>query len=65
MFFGTPNAGSDISKKKRLQMLKNIGKVSFTQVPPKIERALELHSDELSDLADEFRTIDICDTKSL
>jgi hypothetical protein len=65
MFFGTPNAGSEMAKKKRIQVLKNIGKVSFTQVPPRIERALELHSDELIDLAEAFRDLDICDTKSL
>jgi hypothetical protein len=65
MFFATPNAGSDADKKKRVQMLKNIGKVAFKRVPPKIEKALQLHSDELTDLADEFRQIDICDTKSL
>jgi hypothetical protein len=65
MFFATPNAGSYADKKKRVQMLKNIGKIAFKRVPPKIESALQLHSDELTDLADEFRKIDICDTKSL
>jgi hypothetical protein len=65
MFFGTPNAGSDIDKKSLIKIMKNLGKLSFVRVPPKIERALELHSDELIDLADEFRRIDICDTKRL
>ena len=60
-----PASFSDADKKKRVQMLKNIGKVAFKRVPPKIESALRLHSDELTDLANEFRLIDICDIKSL
>ena len=60
MLFGTPNAGSKVEEKKRVQLLKKMAKAAFTEVPPKIESALELHSDELLDLADDFRKIDIC-----
>jgi len=65
MFFGTPNAGSTMDKKKRIQILKPIGKVAFIEVPPKIEDALTSHSDELLDLADDFRRIDICKSSRL
>jgi hypothetical protein len=65
MFFGTPNAGSAMDSKTRIQILQKIAKVAFTEVPPKIERALELHSDELLDLADDFRKIEICKTNRL
>lgn len=51
-----------MDKKKRIQMLKQIGKVAFKEVPPKIEEALTSHSDELLDLAEDFRRIDICRT---
>jgi hypothetical protein len=60
MFFGTPHAGSGADQKKRVQLLKKIAKVAFTEVPPKIEALLEMHSDELLDMADDFRKIDIC-----
>jgi len=65
MFFGTPNAGSNVDKRKRVEMLKAIAKIAFTEVPPKIESLLALHSDELLDLADNFRDIDICDRSDL
>jgi len=55
MFLGTPNAGSAVDQEKRVWLLKMIAKAAFTQVPPKLESALELHSDELLDLADDFR----------
>jgi hypothetical protein len=60
MFFGTPHAGSSADQKKRVQLLKKMAKVAFTEVPPKIETLLEMHSDELLDMADDFRKIDIC-----
>lgn len=37
IFFGTPNAGSNVDKKKRVEILKTIVKASFQEVPPKIE----------------------------
>jgi hypothetical protein len=65
MFFGTPNAGTNVDEKMRLQILKNIGRVAFTRVPRKIETALKLHSDELTDLTEEFLKTEICETKRL
>ncbi|CAI7624444.1 unnamed protein product [Penicillium manginii] len=59
IFFGTPHAGSAAGKKLRVQTLKLIAKVAFTKVPPKLDSALESHSDELLDLADDFRTISL------
>ena len=55
MFFATPHMGSAVSKHTRAQILKKIAKVAFTEAPPKIESALEQHSDELADLADDFQ----------
>lgn len=60
MFSATPNAGSGIDKRKRIEILKAIAKVSFTEVPPKIESLLQSHSDELLDLADQFRELNLC-----
>jgi hypothetical protein len=65
MFFGTPNAGSTVSKTARVQLLQTIAKVAFTKVPPKLNSALESHSDELLDLADDFRTISLWTLKEL
>ena len=65
MFFSTPNSGSAADQKKRIQILKKIARVAFKEVPPKIESALRLHSDELLDLADDFRKIDICKNNRL
>lgn len=65
VFFGTPNLGSNADKKKRIQILKNIAKTAFSEIPPKIEVALKLHSNELLDLADDFRKLDICETNRL
>ena len=65
MFFGTPNAGSHTDEKKRVQVLKKMAKAAFVHVPPKIEAALKSHSDELLDLADDFRKVDICETNRL
>ena len=55
VFLGTPHSGSAVDKRKRIWILKNIAKVAFSEVPPKLESALEMHSDELSDLTDDFR----------
>lgn len=60
MFYGTPNAGSTLDQQKRVQILQLIASVAFVEVPPKIKDALESHSDELVDLADEFAASDIC-----
>jgi hypothetical protein len=65
MFLGTPHVGSVMDKKKRVWILKKIAKVAFTEVPPKLESALELHSDELSDLADDFRKITLWTERQL
>ena len=65
MFFGTPNAGSAADKAKRVWLLKKIAKAAFTEVPPKLESALELHSDELLDLADDFRKTSLCVNREL
>ena len=65
MFFGTPNAGSQADEKKRVQVLKKMAKAAFVHVPPKIEAALKSHSDELLDLADDFRKLDICESNRL
>jgi hypothetical protein len=46
-------------------MLKQIAKAAFTEVPPKLEAALALHSDELADLADDFRKITLWTERKL
>ncbi|GLA10374.1 hypothetical protein AnigIFM60653_004107, partial [Aspergillus niger] len=65
MFFGTPHMGSAVSKQRRVQILKKIAKATFTEAPPKIESALELHSDELAGLADDFRKCSLWTRKEL
>lgn len=65
MFFGTPNAGSAADKAKRVWLLKKVAKAVFAEVPPKLESALELHSDELLDLADDFRKTSLCVRREL
>jgi len=65
MFFGTPNAGSAAGRAHRVQILQKIAKVAFTEVPPKLESALESHSDELLDLADDFRKTSLFTLKQL
>ena len=65
VFLGTPHAGSAIDKKKRIWILKKVAKIAFTEVPPKLESALELHSDELGDLADDFRKITLWTERKL
>ena len=65
VFLGTPHAGSAVDKQKRIWMLKKIAKAVFTEVPPKLESALALHSDELADLADDFRKITLWSERKL
>lgn len=65
MFFGTPNAGSSLGAQTRIRILQNIARVSFTKVPPKLEEALSMHSDELLDLADDFRKLTLCTQKTI
>jgi len=36
-----------------------MAKAAFTEIPPKLEQALQTGSDELLDLADEFRKISL------
>lgn len=36
-----------------------MAKAAFTEIPPKLEEALEAGSDELLDLADEFRKLSL------
>ena len=54
MFFGTPHAGSGVAKKLRIQLLTQFAKLSFKKVPKKIIKALEVNSDELLELSDNF-----------
>lgn len=65
VFLGTPHIGSGVGRQKQIWMLKKIAKAAFTQVPPKLESALELHSDELADLADDFRRISLWTERKL
>jgi protein SERAC1 len=65
IFLGTPHAGSTVDRQKRIRILKMIAKAAFTEVPPKLESALELHSDELADLADDFRKITLWTKRKL
>lgn len=65
MFFGTPNAGNNVKKRKSAWILKAIAEAAFSEVPPKIESLLQSHSDELLDLADQFRELKVCRTSSL
>ena len=65
VFLGTPHAGSAVDNQKRIQMLKKIAKAAFTEVPPKLESALALHSDEIANLADDFRKITLWTERKL
>jgi len=38
-----------------VKILKSLAKIAFTEVPPKLQRELLLHSDELLELSDAFR----------
>ncbi|KAJ4345272.1 uncharacterized protein N0V89_011402 [Didymosphaeria variabile] len=55
VFFGTPNAHSSFSS--MAQVLLNIAKMSFTNVPPNSVYALRSLSDEVLALTDRFRRI--------
>ena len=59
VFFGVPHGGSKALNKKRVNFLKWMAQASFTEIPPKLEQALNAGSDELLDLADSFRTLSI------
>jgi protein SERAC1 len=59
VFFGTPHGGSAALGKMRVHVLKRMAKAAFTEIPPKLEQALQTGSDELLDLADEFRKISL------
>jgi hypothetical protein len=65
MLYGTPNAGSMVDGKKRAQLVKALARCVNMEVPPKLERALELHSDALLDLSRQFRELDICMSRKL
>jgi hypothetical protein len=65
MFFGTPHTGSAVDKQKRVRVLKKLAKIALTKVPPKLESTLELHSDDLADLADDFRKIGLWTKREL
>ncbi|KAI1417522.1 hypothetical protein F5Y13DRAFT_201125 [Hypoxylon sp. FL1857] len=62
MFFGTPNAGSLATGKKRVDIFKLIGRSVGYEVPKKIAEALRSHSDELLDISNRFQTLSIWDT---
>lgn len=65
LFYGTPHLGSAADKKKRVKLLKAIATAAFIKMPKNIGTALEQHSDELSDLADDFRKIGLCTERQL
>ncbi|OXV06287.1 hypothetical protein Egran_05945 [Elaphomyces granulatus] len=59
-FYGTPNCGSSIGQAKRVKIVSSVLKVASFELPEKIMKALELHSDEVFDLAEGFLELDIC-----
>src|SRR5438034_3768591 len=59
VFFGTPHGGSAVFAKMRVHVLKKMAKAAFAEIPPKLEKALQASSDELLDLADEFRKLSL------
>jgi hypothetical protein len=59
VFFGVPHTGSDVVDMQRIQILRMMARVAFTQIPPKLEQALKSGSDELLDLTDSFRKISL------
>jgi pimeloyl-ACP methyl ester carboxylesterase len=63
LFFGTPNAGSQLDAMWRIRFLERLGKAVATEVPPNIKAALKMHSDELLDLADDFLEIESIQNK--
>ncbi|SPN97805.1 uncharacterized protein DNG_01317 [Cephalotrichum gorgonifer] len=55
VFFGTPHLGSGAGKQLRVQLAKMFASAALFKVPPKVDAALQMHSDELCDLANDFR----------
>jgi hypothetical protein len=55
MFFGVPHGGSHALGKKRVFVLQKMAKAAFKSIPKKLNKALEKDSDEVLDLADNFR----------
>ena len=45
---------------KRVWVIEKMAKAAFAEIPPKLEEALKSGSDELIDLADNFRLLSIC-----
>jgi hypothetical protein len=60
VFFGVPHGGSSVLGMKRVWVLQKMAKAAFKEIPPKLEEALKSGSDELIDLADNFRLLSIC-----
>jgi hypothetical protein len=58
VFFGTPHGRCTVPGKTGVHILQKIAK-AFTEIRPKIEQALEAGSDDLVDLADEFRKLSL------
>ena len=65
VFCGTPHLGSAAGELKRVKLIKAIGAAAFVKVPKNVATALEQHSHELSDLADDFRHIGLYEDKQL
>ena len=55
IFFGTPHLGSGAGDQMRVKLVKTIARAAFVKTPAKVDEALKMHSDELLDLADNFR----------
>jgi len=55
IFFGTPQGGSSVLGKHRVHIIKRMCRAAFVEIPPKLEGALESGSDEILDLAEDFR----------
>jgi hypothetical protein len=52
--YGSPNLGSRVTSQTRVEILKLVASVVGYKVPPKLEKALASHSDELRDLSSDF-----------
>ena len=65
VLFGTPHLGSGVGSQFVTQPLKKIAKVAFTKVPAQLDAALTQHSNELSDLGDNFRSTTLWTEKRL
>jgi len=55
VFFGTPHGGSSVLGKNRVKVMKKMCQAAFVEIPPKLENGLQAGSDEVLDLADNFR----------